>query len=670
VIGIYGRWGEGKSSTLQLLRDALASHEDVVTVTFNPWFFSSEAALVEGFLTLLARSLDETLTTQKEKAGKILRRLGDLVSGVTLKVGEVELKAGEGISDLGGELSMVDLEAQSRLLHEILAKSSKRLVVFVDDIDRLDRREVQTLFKLIKLGSGFANTTFVLAFDPDIVAASLAESYAAGHETAGFRFLEKIVQLPLRLPAVDTVSLRRIVSDELTHVLVESGVSLSADELQIFGRRFVDGLEPCLTTVRQAKRYANAVRFALPLLRGEVNTVDLLLLEGIRCFYPGLHDLLREQPGLFLDSVENEERDSRRTEVEKAFRGALADFSPLAQKAARDLVIQLFPRLKGVLGNSFFTPDLYDKWDREKRLCSPDYFPKFFRYGVQPGDVSDEAVEGFLKSLAGLSSCTVAEHLRALAPDEISAERLIQKLRLREKDLDEKSSEALALGLAKAELALSDETNPLKIVSALDQTAILISRLVGNLPNVTGRERLAQEVVKTAIPLPLAFECASWLTSKEGDPPAERLLPPKEESHLHAAVVRLISEHAQRIPPYREFPKYGARLLWAWNQGAGSGEVAKYLTERFTNDPAEAVELLNSFVGRAWSFDTGLARPSDFMANAYKQVARLVSPEIVMNALRERYSDLESSAYHQTSEIPVSERVARQFAFLYHGGKE
>ena len=41
VIGLYGPSGDGKSSTLSLIKEALGTVEGVVQVDYNPWFFSS-----------------------------------------------------------------------------------------------------------------------------------------------------------------------------------------------------------------------------------------------------------------------------------------------------------------------------------------------------------------------------------------------------------------------------------------------------------------------------------------------------------------------------------------------------------------------------------------------------------------------------------------------------
>jgi hypothetical protein len=66
--------------------------------------------------------------------------------------------------------------------------------------------------------------------------------------------------------------------------------TLSNDEAQRFVRHFDEGIGPVLETPRMAKRYAHALEFALRLLAGEANVVDVMLVEGLRVFFPPLYE--------------------------------------------------------------------------------------------------------------------------------------------------------------------------------------------------------------------------------------------------------------------------------------------------------------------------------------------------------------------------------------------
>src|SRR5436853_7746307 len=94
--------------------------------------------------------------------------------------------------------SHVDIDALKSRFENALANSSKRIVVMMDDIDRLDKAEIHTVFRLVKLLGDFPNTTYVLFFDEKRVAEALGEKYVG--VAGGKSFLEKIIQVPLSLP--------------------------------------------------------------------------------------------------------------------------------------------------------------------------------------------------------------------------------------------------------------------------------------------------------------------------------------------------------------------------------------------------------------------------------------------------------------------------------------
>lgn len=126
-----------------------------------------------------------------------------------------------------GAVAEPDYQSRTGFLHlvntdmrrvlDIFATSSRPLVVFVDDLDRCSPGAVVQVIEAINLflAGEFPNCIFVLAMEPDVVAADIEVAYqdqmvrlndrpaAHGWDTLGWRFLEKIVQLPLSLPTVD-----------------------------------------------------------------------------------------------------------------------------------------------------------------------------------------------------------------------------------------------------------------------------------------------------------------------------------------------------------------------------------------------------------------------------------------------------------------------------------
>jgi predicted KAP-like P-loop ATPase len=73
-------------------------------------------------------------------------------------------------ADIAAAKAEAGLEELRRRLFDALAKADKRIVVLIDDIDRLDKHETHTLFRLIKACADFPNVCYVLAFDDTAVA--------------------------------------------------------------------------------------------------------------------------------------------------------------------------------------------------------------------------------------------------------------------------------------------------------------------------------------------------------------------------------------------------------------------------------------------------------------------------------------------------------------------
>src|SRR5205823_6161323 len=85
-----------------------------------------------------------------------------------------------------------------------LAAQKKKLVIVVDDIDRLTADETRELFRLVKSVANFPNTIFILSFDREATARAL-DKFQDGK---GNEYLEKIIQVPFEIPLPDKIGLR------------------------------------------------------------------------------------------------------------------------------------------------------------------------------------------------------------------------------------------------------------------------------------------------------------------------------------------------------------------------------------------------------------------------------------------------------------------------------
>jgi predicted KAP-like P-loop ATPase len=109
VIGLYGIWGEGKTSVLNIIESELTNADDVLIVKFNPWRFKDEDALILNFLNNLSERLDIELNTRKEKIGEFLKKYGSVTSVFNLD-----------LSKIGDTFSDTQLEDLKKRVNEFL----------------------------------------------------------------------------------------------------------------------------------------------------------------------------------------------------------------------------------------------------------------------------------------------------------------------------------------------------------------------------------------------------------------------------------------------------------------------------------------------------------------------------------------------------------------------
>src|SRR4028119_2287248 len=112
AIGIYGAWGEGKTTVINYIEKSLKNSSNSICVRFNPWLFRDEGLLLRSFFHTLARQLEQSFATPQAEFGKLLEKYGDILSYLVLKSGVTDsrLSLGEVSQENDIYFSSVELE--------------------------------------------------------------------------------------------------------------------------------------------------------------------------------------------------------------------------------------------------------------------------------------------------------------------------------------------------------------------------------------------------------------------------------------------------------------------------------------------------------------------------------------------------------------------------------
>jgi hypothetical protein len=349
TLAVTGAWGGGKTSLLRLIEIELGDR--AIMVHFNPWLFSGHDELVLRFLAELSNALSPDWSTWKLRSR--LRRYAESV---------VPLPgwAGTALTLAQRALSQNPEEARTAVA-KALEKLDKRVVVVIDDVDRLAPNEVADVVRLVKLVGGFPNTTYLLAFDGRQVEEALEQV----HGTSGRDYLDKIVQASHPLPFVEPSFLARLLDTELTRRLGEVSPALALGER--WGAVRASLLTPLLQTIRDVRRLTNVVLAGLALTGEEVDEVDVVALEALRLFAPDAHARIPAAARALTRLPTGDlggSQDERDREIVEGF------VESMSVELGPDVVRLVFPAAERHVGGSGLDPNFTSEWRRERRVAT------------------------------------------------------------------------------------------------------------------------------------------------------------------------------------------------------------------------------------------------------------------------------------------------------------
>lgn len=461
VIGLYGQWGQGKTSVKNLILEYLREQKDAAPyiTEFNPWQWSGQAqiagALFDDISTTLGKNTDEKDAGKRAARWKQLAVLfsfgkqatGGLaaiippfllfiafICGVTgyanqslircISYGLTVLLAGMAIilrysSSLAEEWAkFAEIRCYLRdkkpeeirnELKGLMKELSKPLLVVLDDIDRLSPDEIRLVFQLVKSNADFPNMVYLLLFQRDIVENVIEKAMGGKRIIRGRDFLEKIINVGFDLPLIEHIKIIQFLGRKIFSLL--QGIAISEEELERMQNVFIGGVRHFFSNLRDAKRYLGSLEFHLNLLRPvgilEVNITDLIALEVLRVFEPGVYSSL---PGVtpYLTVSQEGMNASGKSEAKAAIDSVLAKSSKGKQEQVRLILRTLFPRIQSIYGNIVFGGGQEDDWYRDRRICHRDNYYRYFLLRVASGDVSQADIERILK-YAGNRDAVVAE---------------------------------------------------------------------------------------------------------------------------------------------------------------------------------------------------------------------------------------------------------------------
>lgn len=266
-VAVLSPWGNGKTSFVNLIKYAIKQGNDGepmfdhIIIEFNPRQSKNISSIQEDFFKALTESFPD--------GSKIRNKISDYIENI-------------GIQDLhpvaklfAGVLKESKKDATDEV-NEALDYLGKRLIVFIDDFDRLTDVEIIEVLKLIDNNAAFRHTIFITAYDETAVANALKKYESAN----GIAYIDKFFTLRFHLPLRTDLS----IVNELYQQLLKK-IDDDIELLPIFNKRYRIIAE-CVRNLREVKNFCNMflIDFAFN-SKHEINFEEYFLLELMKFRY-------------------------------------------------------------------------------------------------------------------------------------------------------------------------------------------------------------------------------------------------------------------------------------------------------------------------------------------------------------------------------------------------
>lgn len=350
TIGVFGEWGSGKTTLLKAIERQLKwrGRKTVIRVEFNAWRYEREEHLVVPLLDTLREALaqwakahaengepapDSAAGLARRAAATVGRASRALLAGLSI-TGRVPLLT-EASLDFDKVMAHFDAGSDQQAAEQALSfyhqsfatmknaiapfveGGRRRIVVFVDDLDRCLPENALQVLESMKLLFDQLGFVFVVGLDKTIIARSIELKYHghgrdenANPGISGAEYVKKIFQVPYTLPRVGTGQL-----DEYFDALVDRTGLHAAQQ-----RHFRDTVRPHLPFIvgeakvnpREIKRLLNAYVLQLKMLAPKFESSHLtfepqvvlaLQAMGFRADWEHLYEALVTDPALFVNHM-------------------------------------------------------------------------------------------------------------------------------------------------------------------------------------------------------------------------------------------------------------------------------------------------------------------------------------------------------------------------------
>jgi len=433
VISLEGKWGCGKTTILKNAKKMIEEADESIVIIddFDPWRYGTEESIVENFFACIIKHND-----LKMNISELKRSIRILTNAIVDSKQKTNLLYFFVLGDR-------DATESRNQINEYLKLCGKRVVIYIDNLDRVEDDKIVFIFKLIGNVLDFDRITYVISFDNEKVRKTFDTNL-----NIGYSYIKKIIQMQIAVPEIDRMTMEKVIRTCTLNLI--DFYKKSDTEAREYNE-FITYLAKNIKDIRDYKRVINSIVIKTLITKSNLSLRDKMIIEYIRMNNYDLYNAIYNNRKYFISQDTWYEEALYLTSV------SMGDFNKKGKEFFENLFLRnseykkilgdLFPYVKRYNKNQvlkskdhFRNPEEYSKIIKSRGIASAKYFDLYFSEIENQFSNLGKIIENFIKRINQPENNIRLETEKLLKETEVSLQKeLFEGLQLYLSDLGSQS---------------------------------------------------------------------------------------------------------------------------------------------------------------------------------------------------------------------------------------
>ena len=328
IISLTGKWGSGKTTILNIVKEQLNSEDFIIIDDFETWKYNNEKSLLYGMFDEIIKKIGIDFSTLEIK-----RFVNSCIAIVSAK------------TDINIGLFLLDdaiINKIKLMIGEYLEKNNKRVIFIIDNLERTNENNILVILKTISTILNIDRFIYILSYDEDEMKDIFDNKLHINYD-----YTDKVVQLPLSVPNISREDINNVCTICMNNLLMHYGINSEDIEkyipvIKLFNKNIKD--------LRSFKRKVNSICNSCFFGDNYLNKLDYFLIELIRQDNIELYNEIRKNYEYYVSedqvAVYGYLRDDAKEFNERATRYFDKLFESELNKKYKDMLCLIFPNVK------------------------------------------------------------------------------------------------------------------------------------------------------------------------------------------------------------------------------------------------------------------------------------------------------------------------------------